>query len=143
MSSTLDKSLIEAIGGINHTAEPWRTEADTKSSDFFWISSDTEPEIAMIPDGRIGDAKRIVACVNACAGIDTDRLTDGIVLKNAQRVARERWDFKTQQDELLAALEGVLPFLTGNYWPGVEADAAVDRAVAIARKLGAGSDRKN
>jgi hypothetical protein len=41
-------------------------------------------------------------------------------------------------EQLLAALEGVLPFLTGNYWPGVEADAAVDRAIATARKVGAG-----
>lgn len=41
-------------------------------------------------------------------------------------------------EQLLAALEGVLPFLTGNYWPGVEADAAVHRAIATARKVGAG-----
>lgn len=39
-----------------------------------------------------------------------------------------------QRDELLSALKGVLPFLTGNYWPGVEADAAVDRAITIARE---------
>lgn len=43
-----------------------------------------------------------------------------------------------QRAELCAALEGVLPFLTGNYWPGEEADAAVDRAVAIIRKAEAG-----
>ena len=44
-----------------------------------------------------------------------------------------------ERDELLLALERVLPFLTGNYWPGVEADPAVGFAIASARKA---RDRK-
>lgn len=98
------------------------------------------------------NARRIVACVNACEGISAEALNswmnppDGgfghphgpwpahiISLQRAAEAAAQ------QRDELLAALEAVLPFLTGNYWPGVEADAAIDRAVAIARKLGAGT----
>lgn len=39
-----------------------------------------------------------------------------------------------ERDELLLALERVLPFLTGNYWPGLEADHAVDFAIAAAKK---------
>lgn len=39
-----------------------------------------------------------------------------------------------QRDKLLTALESVLPFLTGNYWPGVEADAAIKGAITAARE---------
>lgn len=53
-------------------------------------------------------------------------------------IAAEMVAARRERDELLSALECVLPFLTGNYWPGVEADAAVDRAIAVARKVGAG-----
>lgn len=48
------------------------------------------------------DARRIVACVNACAGISTENLEDNkpiIELANAYNVALR------QRDELLAALE--------------------------------------
>ena len=55
---------------MEHTAEPWRVDADADNDgEFFWIASASETEIAMVSDGRMGDAKRIVACVNACAGI--------------------------------------------------------------------------
>lgn len=39
-------------------------------------------------------------------------------------------------DRLRAALEGLLPFVTGDWWPGAEADAAIDVAVALVRKAG-------
>ena len=39
-----------------------------------------------------------------------------------------------ERDELLLALERVLPFLTGNYWPGLAADPAVAFAIAAAKK---------
>ena len=59
---------------MKHTAEPWRVDADKNCEEFFWIAVDSETEIAMISDGRIDDAKRIVACVNACTGIPTETL---------------------------------------------------------------------
>lgn len=54
---------------MEHTAEPWSVEIDSDSEEFFWIFSAEESEVAMISDGRIEDARRIVKCVNACAGI--------------------------------------------------------------------------
>ena len=59
---------------MKHTAEPWRVEPDAKSDEFFWIAAESETEIAMIADGRIADALRIAACVNACAGISDEAL---------------------------------------------------------------------
>ncbi len=35
---------------------------------------------------------------------------------------------------LIEALELLLPFVTGNYWPGIEADPAIDKAQAIYKK---------
>lgn len=100
---------------MRHTKEPWSFSEGVgmlKGPDGRYIIGTTE------------NNRRIVACVNACAGIENEVLE----FDQPQFVAMLQ-----QRAELLAALEGVLPFLTGNYWPGAEADAAVDRAVAIAR----------
>ena len=54
------------------------------------------------------NARRIIACVNACAGVDTDLLEDGELDKPTMLVIQENKDLKRRCDELLAALEGVL-----------------------------------
>lgn len=66
-------------------------------------------------------------CAEAVAALEKDR----------DRLLGQRQDQAVVIDAMKSALDGVLPFLTGNYWPGVEADAAVDRAIALARKVGA------
>ena len=68
---------------------------------------------------------------------DFDKLAEAAErrIANLEQMAEREREYKA---ELLSALEGVLPFLTGEYWPGEVADAAVDRAIAIARKVGAG-----
>lgn len=58
-------------------------------------------------EGR-ANARRIVACVNACAGVDTDLLEAGELDKSAMLVIQENKDLKRRCDELLAALEGLL-----------------------------------
>lgn len=57
---------------------------------------------------RIEDARRIVACVNACAGVDTALLEAGELDKPTMLVIQEKKDLKHRCDELLAALEGLL-----------------------------------
>lgn len=106
-------------------------------------------------EGKLEHCRRIVACVNACRPLTTESLEmHGLagITSSTERILREQCDtamderiaagkrieeMERQRDELLKALEGVLPFLTGEYWPGVIADAAVDFAVATARKVAA------
>lgn len=60
-----------------HTPEPWQAHQDA-SGDVFISSAATSFHIAEIgsedDDTAIPDARRIVACVNACRGLPTDEL---------------------------------------------------------------------
>ena len=56
---------------------------------------------------RIEDARRIVACVNACAGVDTDLLEAGELDKPTMLVIQENKDLKHRCDGLLAALDEI------------------------------------
>ena len=56
----------------------------------------------------MANARRIVACVNACAGVDTDLLEAGELGKPTMLVIQENKDLKHRCDELLAALEFVM-----------------------------------
>lgn len=95
---------------MEHTAGLWRTEPDAKSGEFFWITSGSETEIAMVADGRIGDARRICACVNACDGLDTELLERIVSLGSTlprrleAMTAWERSDAEKQCDELAEAI---------------------------------------
>lgn len=100
------------MSDIKHTQEPWKAV----SNKFYWeIHGDT---------GQIGDvcasnfngtnngeanSRRIVACVNACAGIDTETLESisnhpTHIEQNSAFIA-ELDRVKAQRDELLAALK--------------------------------------
>ena len=69
------------MGEDKHTKEPWDVEdikfgvgygINGRDGDaVVWWASDLEPNNG-IPEGE--DARRIVACVNACAGIPTEDL---------------------------------------------------------------------
>ena len=64
-----------------------------------WVVADTNHHL---PDCGKADARRIVACVNACAGIDTDALEqygDG----NLEALFK----MQSERDELLSALEEI------------------------------------
>lgn len=54
------------------------------------------------------NARRIVACVNACAGVDTDLLEAGELDKPTMLVMQENKDLKRSCNELLAALEAAV-----------------------------------
>ena len=55
----------------------------------------------------MANARRIVACVNACAGVDTDLLEAGELGKPTMLVIQENKDLKHRCDELLAALDEI------------------------------------
>ena len=78
-----------------HTKEPWKvsgTEHIVAGGNYV-VALDCKPE----------DARRIVACVNACAGLSTQCLEEtGGGVEHYIAVIKQR-------DELLAALESILP----------------------------------
>ena len=100
-----------------HTPEPW--VMSTKASGNWWHISAGNQAIAAVhaaskkrnePYASMfeANARRIIACVNACAGVDTDLLETGELDKPTMLVIQENKDLKHCCDELLAALEGVL-----------------------------------
>ena len=90
-----------------HTPEPWSTCGDgrVESSDGVMIA-DFVPVQA--------NARRIVACVNFCNGIETEKLEEetelpgiGLFGKIAARLTIENKNLTAQRDELLAALRAL------------------------------------
>ena len=116
---------------MSQTKEPWKFTASIPEEGFecFWIESDDEfrNPIADVRgpqnDENTANARRIVACVNACAGISTDSLEpDGSAVMGWQRTARKLIDVTKQRDELLADLLGMcgairkaLPYLPADH----------------------------
>jgi hypothetical protein len=70
-------------------------------------SDETEVDVCNIQDKDY--ARRIVACVNACAGIDTEVLeAPGPGIETAKQIVKENELLTVQRDELLAALNLVV-----------------------------------
>ncbi len=96
-----------------HTPEPWRAfnngqgvvgvSADrsdvcwTRIEKGGWLDSDRTI------DADYENARRIVACINACAGIDTELLE--IIADNDKTLAGVIANVEKQRDELLAELQ--------------------------------------
>jgi len=74
-----------------HTPEPWAYEYESEANGYFyeWYGiGPTQYPIGSISKPRVGDdglaeanARRIVACVNACAGIETHKLESSTVFE--------------------------------------------------------------
>ena len=96
-----------------HTPEPWFYHRQGFSTVYIEarIGGGMLQEIAACGPCQDGteqqdeNARRIVACVNACAGVDTDLLEAGELDKPTMLVIQENKDLKHRCDELLAALE--------------------------------------
>jgi hypothetical protein len=99
---------------MRHTKEPWRVELGSDENDWpkYWptIHSDSGEIIGtegFYGDSReqsLADARRVVACVNACANMSTKYLEQcGKMARNEAGEAIT--DLICQRDELLAALE--------------------------------------
>ena len=108
---------------MEHTKEPWHSpgigEVCDQSGRVIAICIDCNPvEEELRPDPALdeGDAnaRRIVACINACAGLDTEKLEQ----QNSDG-GFPMWmfvrDVVAQRDELLAALEALLEEVAGCY----------------------------
>jgi len=100
-----------------HTKEPWSYELDTGS--YLRIYSETNPGIVDgcgccgSPNCDDADARRIVACINACAGFDTELLENILMLgdtlkRRFKTLSDSESELQKQRDELLAALELII-----------------------------------
>jgi len=80
---------MEKTETMKHTKEPWIAEKTLQGRDSS-ISNSRGMTIAMayknenIDGDDLANAKRIVACVNACAGITNEALEKGIVLDSVK-----------------------------------------------------------
>ena len=89
-----------------HTPEPWATNGTRIESEHShgwandgWIIAGLEG-----PDAE-ANARRIVACVNACAGIETELLE--ILTDNDKTISGLIRSIEKQRDELLSAAEAI------------------------------------
>ena len=92
---------------MNHTPEPWEV------TDLRYIRQSNEPRHVVARaskmDGMDANARRIVACVNACATMPTDDLEEMVsVGGNIRNLAEFADELRKQRDELLAALTGLV-----------------------------------
>ncbi len=97
----------------NHTPEPWSLlEAGDSIKHQVPVSSDRTSILTIATEGAIAfgavysadDARRIVACVNFCAGVSTENLENN---EKLLWLAEQYNTVKTQRDELLTALEEI------------------------------------
>jgi hypothetical protein len=138
-----------------HTAEPWQVEPNESIVGANGGTLVAEPlslpwrRMAVVTDvqrtfiNRMisesqANARRIVACVNACAGITDNELTHGpaIAIHKFSYVVNEREELRKQRDELLVALERARPHIGVGYSAiqRHEIISMVDNAIANARK---------
>lgn len=101
-----------------HTPEPWHlcevenetgrikhlVPVDAEKMSLLTIVENYQATFAAIYNDD--DARRIVACVNACAEIDTELLE--IIADNDKTLAGVIANIEKQRDELLAALESMV-----------------------------------
>ena len=83
---------------MKHTSEPWNTRASATGSGKLVLTGADNDSIALC--GEAEDARRIVAAVNACAGLSTEALESE--LKDGHGFVRA---FQRERDELLEALK--------------------------------------
>jgi len=84
-----------------HTQEPMYFSRAKNGRAYIW-DANNEPIAILVGDKKDLNARRIVACVNACAGIPTEALEGANTLNEVyQKLAQQR-------DELLAALKEFL-----------------------------------
>jgi hypothetical protein len=109
---------------VNHTEEPWMVNEKGFSTKGLWsaptvYAADDELRYVAVcacadhmnfhsATDNLANAKRIAACVNACAGISTDTLEKLEVKPSLTSMVEE---YRQQRDELLDALKDALSAL--------------------------------
>ena len=113
-----------------HTKEPWIT-VETELDVIEITNADRNGlvvPIAKVSTGYVkqvgieqeANARRIVACVNACAGLDTDLLENMLMLGDTLKqrfkvLTNSESELQQQRDKLLAALESAVEAV-GDHW---------------------------
>jgi hypothetical protein len=119
-----------------HTREPWQ-----KNHDDIFVGGDIHDVVASCHfddnhDGR-ANARRIVACVNACAEFPTETLEQKFAGKMLVGSGVHLWmsytdkkaeaeELKEQRDELLTALKSIADDICDNQYTRI-ARAAIDK----------------
>lgn len=96
------------MADVMHTPEPWLVDKDDNGIHI--VESDGNRAIAKVFHGRKDAdavASRIVACVNACAGISTENLQDN---KPVKWLAERYNEVNKDRTALLSALETLILF---------------------------------
>ena len=111
-----------------HTPEPWELYGHA-------IHKDGEC-LAYLNGCSFENARRIVACVNACEGISTERLEEnsvdpvaGVFGRMAARAEKETRTLTAQRDELLAALAEASVFLAKTQFDGISDEIQAENMI--------------
>lgn len=104
-----------------HTKEPWRIEPATKKDNWRIIGANGQVISTFSGNMDMENARRIVACVNACAGITVEMLEampsgPASLLPMYARLEQQRDQLQAQRDQLAQQLAN-LERLTGVYFP--------------------------
>lgn len=122
-----------------HTPEPWNGKRIGIAVHYF-ESIGVEMALTGKSDEAMANARRIVACVNFCAGVSTENLENN---EKLLWLAEQYNSVKNQRDDLLAALEAHEKFWTireaelGELSP--EAKAVRDAGLAAIAKAKGGA----
>ena len=135
-----------------HTEEPWQWRAQGDANHYCMLTHDGKWVIAFLQNGEMltveqeANARRIVACVNACAGIETEALEGlprpfgDLLSKPFVPKARrgfyeidERAELQEQRDKLLAAAKFAVSRLAD--FNGTDTEETRRMLVAAQQKL--------
>jgi len=96
-----------------HTPGPWRTvpfichgsRIGIQDADGKWVGEEGYQEVHHIPRFSPAHARRIVACVNACEGYETETLETVNLIESAYAANGREFELTRQRNELLEALK--------------------------------------
>lgn len=122
---------------MEHSKTPWRIEPATKKDNWRIIAANNQVVSTFSGNMDMDNARRIVACINAMAGIDTAHIELSLgcgvtVLDELNRIKAQRDQLMLQNAQLLAALRDVISWVPGREkWHTDEPIKAVERARAV------------
>lgn len=119
---------------MSHTPEPWalfevgdrfkhQCPVSSDKTSILTIATEDGTQFGAVYNNE--DARRIVACVNACAGLETEAIE--AIQQTASIVAGKLKKHIQERDELLAALEEVVRISDRKHDAWDRAKAAIDK----------------